>query len=246
LKTKAYQSFKGKLDYFDDDLDFIDILAINVTKNTLTEQNSNFIFKNLNPEKHIHLSRRQNKPTSRKQVMAHLKATVYAAYVKDIYEELTHYLQKVLSDFAISHADGKRLVGDHSTNIDAATILSLGSWENICRYVSKKVFQALENERSTKKLIDKMAKKLNLQISQTIFNDALPYLEVRHCLVHSDGKADNDFIKDFPDIQLDTKGFIILNFSFIREFRKRVHNLVLEFDAKILAADLLENKFLVN
>ena len=249
MKTKAYGSFKSKLDYFNDDLDFMDIVFSSVHNKSLSDKDSPYIFKNLDPNKHISLARRGNKPTSRRLVTNHFKATVYAAYVKDIYEELTHYLRTILKDASISCFDSNRIAAKNSKSEGGITvpigdILRQGSWEKVCEHISNLIFQSLEREQSTISLLKKIASKLNLNIPDSVIDDVLPYLEIRHFLVHSDGRVDDKFKAKYPHIKLDQKDFVILSFSFIAEFRTKVHTLILAYESEAIRTNLLDSKFL--
>lgn len=250
MKTKAYGSFKSKLDYFNDDLDFMDIVFNNVHRKILSHKDSPYIFKDLKPNKHISLARRQNRPTSRRLVTNHFKATIYSAYVKDIYEELTHYLRTILRDASASNFDSGRIAAknnnkDGGITVPIGDILKQGSWEKVCEHISNLIFQSLEREQSTISLLRKIASKLNLNISDQIIKDALPYLEIRHFLVHSDGKVDEKFKAKYPHIDVNSKDFVILSFPFINEFRTKVHALIMEYEKEVLRTNLLDSKFLL-
>lgn len=241
MTTKAYHAFSTKLEYFSDDIDLIDVLKTNVKVGNLNDENN--IFKEVK-SRHMSLARRQNTSKSRELVINHLKQTVYSAYVKDIYEEVTHYLREILRNAAESGFESGRLIGEHSLKIDAQNILSQGNWESIVELITNSVFQTLENERSTKKLLESMNKKLNLNVDMNIIKKTIPYLEVRHFLVHSDGKIPIDFKTNNPFIQTNRKGYIILDYDFIKTFTLKVKTLIKQFDNNILSTQLLKDKFL--
>lgn len=184
------------------------------------------------------MARRQNSAGSRRNVVNHLRGTVYSSYIKDIYEEATHYLRSFLEQASLNKFDSGRIVGEHTFKIDAKKILELGSWETVCTYVTDSISQSLESERSTLKLVDKIAKKLGLSISQQTIDDAVPYLEIRHFLVHSDGRLTLDFQQRNPGIR-HTDGVVDLDYQLISALRSKVHFLIGEFDAQVVTANLL-------
>ncbi len=132
-----------------------------------------------------------------------------------------------------------RIVGEHSFKVDVKTILELGSWERVCRLVTESVFQSLESEKSTLKLLEKMASKLALDIDQNLINTALPYLEIRHFLVHTDGKLSSDYMTLHPHIP-SKKGYIELNYAFINGVRLSVKALMADYDKEVIARGLLK------
>jgi hypothetical protein len=239
MRSKAYHAFTQKLSYFDDDIELMDVLYKSVTAGDLTDQASQHILKRVDPVQHTHIARRKNADGSRKIVITHLRSTIYSSYVKDIYEEVTHYLRTVLAQASKNGFNSGRLIGEHSFKIDAKSILALGDWNQVCQLVTDSVFQSLEAEKSTLKLLEKMANKLALNIDANLIAAALPYLEARHFLVHTDGKASEDYTTAYPQIQINN-GYIALNFQFISNLRSTVKALVAEYDKEVIAGNLLK------
>lgn len=237
-KSKALHAFERRLDAFNDDIELVDILRSRVIGGVLSEDASEKILSGLEPSIHIHLSRRRNSQGSRTIIANHLRNTVYSSYVKDVYEELTNYLRTILVQAAKKGADPGRLIGEHSFKADAKTVFELGSWPKVCQWVSESIFQSLETERSTLKLLQKMANKLALTIDPARINSALPYLEVRHFLVHADGALPSDFTQQYPYIP-HRSGNIDLNYEFILNFRREIKALVRTYDQEIVRNQLL-------
>ena len=239
MRTEAYHSFESKLFYFNDDIDLIEVIRLSILNGDLTDKASKFPIKNIDPTKHLHIVRRRNSNGSRELLVNHLRQTVYSSYVKDIYEEVTQYLKTILEKAAENGFDGGRLIGEHSTKLDAKLILAAGTWGNIARIITDSVFQSLEAEKSTLKLIEKISTKLALGVDGNLIKNALPYLEVRHFLVHVDGKIPTEFKKDNPQIQI-KDGHVKLDYKFVSEFRDAIKKLIKEFDEKVIATNLLK------
>ena len=89
MTTKPFYAFKMRIDKFDDDIEFIDVLRDSVKNGDLSPQGGNLVFSRVQEDRHTHLARRNNSDHSRKLVVNHLRKSVYSSYVKDIYEELT-------------------------------------------------------------------------------------------------------------------------------------------------------------
>ncbi|MEW4538099.1 hypothetical protein AB1K44_16605, partial [Vibrio cholerae] len=80
---------------------------------------------------------------------------------------------------------------------------------------------------------------LALSINQQLILDALPYLEVRHLLVHADGKVSQEFINKYPKIKL--KGdSVFINYVFIDRMRKSVRPLIAAIDAEVIAKKIVD------
>lgn len=128
-----------------------------------------------------------------------------------------------------------RLVGEHNVNMKANDILSMGTKREIVQSIMDQIFQQLENERSTITLISKIRNKLGLAIEQQIIDDALPFLEIRHIFVHSDGKPNQVFLDKYPNIKLDDHNRILLNATFAEEAYNSINNLLIAIDNEMIA-----------
>lgn len=231
MASKGYKRFKSRLEYFRTDNEIAEIIVLN--KELLKGDNA--IFKKVNAVKHPLLSNRTNNANSRRLVINHLRKTIYVAFIKDMYEEVTEYIRYILQEGAMNGADTHRLVGEHNVNMKANDILSMGTKREIVQSIMDQIFQQLENERSTITLISKIRNKLGLAIEQQIIDDALPFLEIRHIFVHSDGKPNQVFLDKYPNIRLDDHNRILLNATFAEEAYNSINNLLIAIDNEMIA-----------
>jgi hypothetical protein len=238
MKTKAFYSFEQKLSYFDDDIELIDVLRAGVLNGDLTDPNSNKLLRHIDPDRHKHIARRRNSEGSRRNTINHLRSSIYSSYVKDVYEEVTEYLKQILEQASKNGFNSGRIIGEHSFKMDAKSVLELGDWDSVCRKVSESVFQNLESEKSTLNLLSKMASKLALDIDQQIIDSALPYLEVRHFLVHTNGKLSQEYIAKYPHIPRNN-GMVILDYRLISNTRDSVKALISAYDQEVVDKNLL-------
>ncbi|WP_136440735.1 hypothetical protein [Pacificoceanicola onchidii] len=236
--TKHFHALQRRIDMFDDDLELFDVLRRSVLGGDLSDENDACILSRVDPAAHTHLSRRQNSDHNRLLTINHLRKTVYTSYTKDIYEELTEYLRRILTMAALVGFDGGRLVGEHSAKMDIRTVLQLGSWEKLCEELSANVFQSLEAERSTPALLRKMRTKLDLAFDEALIDAALPYLEARHLLVHVDGAINQDFRNKYPTVT-EQNGKVLVNYQFVRSLRDAVLALADAFDRELVAKGLV-------
>jgi len=240
MKTKFLVKFLNNSAHMDADLELIDIIQVATINNRLNSVGSTYIFDYVDSQKHEKLSSRANSDHSRKLAANHLKTTMRAAFIKSLYETTTIYFQDILKAATKKGLDVNRLVGEHSINISSKELIKIGSFEKIIEKISCGIFRQLENEKNTKSLIEKMDKKLGLNIGDEIIHAALPYLEIRHLLVHRQGKADKDFCEKFPFISAEEDKLIDLKYNLISNARTAIVTLVKEFDKKIVANGLVE------
>lgn len=233
--------FKNRMLSFDQDLELIDIICTANNKHDFLPSDT-LLFSNLDTKKHPSLQTRSVTDTNRKIVVLHLRATVYSSYIKDLYEELSSYIKNVLYEAARLAKDSstaKRLLGEHKITLNASDILTYSDINALAQRIAGDILKALENERSTKNLIKKLCEKLDISIEDSIAEQAMPYLELRHRLVHTDGKVDEDFKQKYTCFSYDDENYVVINYRTIKKAKKRVSDLVLAIDKSAISKNIL-------
>ena len=230
MASKGYLRFKNRLVKFREDCELAEV----VVNNKEQLKGEGVIFEKINAEAFPLLSARQDSIGSRTLVAKHLRSTIYVAFVKELYEELTEYLHYILRQGAQNGVDPNRVVGDNNITMQANDILSKGKKE-LDKMIIDQIFRKLENRRSTIDLINQIRNRLGLDIDQQLVEAAIPYLETRHIFVHADGKPEQLFLERFPNIQLDNNKKIALNAGFATNAYFAVKELVKAFDREMLA-----------
>jgi len=241
MKTKYLLRYLNRAAHFDADLELADVLATAVKQGRL-QSAGNKIFDFVEPAKHPRLSRRKDSDQSRTLAITHLKSTLHASFVKDLYEDAMKYMQELLRGAATKGLSPARLVGPHKVSFSANDVLAAKGWTGVIQMVSDSLFRAIENERSTKKLLEAIDNKLGLGVDQTIVDGALPYLDLRHLLVHQDGVADGSFCKRNPGLGAVVGKKIALPYRVVAKARANVEATVREYDKKAVAAGVCPNK----
>lgn len=239
MKTKFHVRFFNRASHLDADIELADVIKILSNKNQLSTSNNGYIFDSVNKKQHPTLSVRKSNLGARTSAIHHLKSTLCEAFIKNIYENLIIYLSEVLTAAAQNGLDPDRLIGEHKVNFEANDILKAGSWENVVSMVSNSVFRKLENERKTSKLLEKLNDKLNLKVQQSSIDNALPYLELRHLLVHNNGEIDDVFANKYPSFGYLTGDKIKLDYDLLQKVRKSIYKLVNEFDKQIVDLNVI-------
>ena len=230
MKSKGYQKFETRLVYFREDMELADILFLN--KERLKSEDKIFLM--VNADKHPLLFGRVSTKGSRKNVMTHLRKSIFVSFLKEMYEEVTEYIRYILYQGSINGVDSNRIIGEHNFKMAANDVLKTATKEDIIKMVTDQVFQQLESERSTIDLLQKTKNKLGLNIAQDLIDKAIPVLTCRHIFVHADGKPDNDFKHKYPNISLDEKGRITLNMNFLNDAYRTVNELLKAYDSEMI------------
>lgn len=237
--SKHYQTFSNRLIHLNADLELIDIIDVSI-KEGLLQPTDEKLFEKLSKQKHPVLVHRTPSRENQQLAMNHLRQSVFSSYIKDLYEEVYDYLKSVLTEAAIrAKVDPERLIGEHRIEVKVTDILQTDKLQSLIEDIVSKVFRKLENERSTTALIAKTCNKLNLEIDETIQSSAIYYLEIRHQLVHADGKADAEFRATHPDLEYTADHYIDLRYKLIKKIKKAILDFINEFDKQAIEKDLV-------
>lgn len=240
MPTKALNRFIDRVVSYESDLELNDVLIRNFLDRP-NSQDSIAIAIGVDAARYPRLGSRVNSKNSRNIVGLHLKRTLYIGFIKELYEDFADYLSTSLARAALAGVDPNRFVGEVRLDLHATEIIGAGSWEAVVRLMSEKIFRALENERSTITLIDKIGKRLGLRLEKNILDAAIPYLDARHILVHRDGLVDEVYRNKYPTIALDGDK-IVLNHVVVTAAKQAVRALAEHIDEKLLAQGLVRNR----
>ena len=235
MRSKGFHRFETRLIYFRQDVELVDIISRNREKIKGTEH----IFRMLNEEMHPLLWERRSTLQCRKLLIKHLQKTIYVAFIKELYEEVTEYIRYMLYNASKNGVKSDRIIGEHTFKMAANDILSLATRDDIIKAITNQVFQQLESESSTIELLRKTKSKLGLEISDDIIDNAVPYLTCRHIFVHSDGKPNDDFLISYPNIGVDEKGRIRLNIAFLKNAYDAIEILIKAYDTEMISKQYL-------
>lgn len=239
MKSKQFHRFLNRLAQYEADIEIADVIQISSYQGKLHTPGSGLVFDAVDKAKHPRLAVRSDTAYSRKMIIRHLKTTVFSSFIKDLYEDLAAYLQGILFAAAKNSFDPNRLIGEHKLSLDANELLQAGNWPAVVKMVTDSVFRKLENERTTKDLIVKIDVKLKLGINQALIEAALPYLEMRHLLVHADGVADKAFCDKFHQFALTPGSKIRVDYKNAQDARKHICALAAAIDRKIVQHGIL-------
>lgn len=232
--TKAYHAFITKINYFDYDIEFIDLIR----RSSISDK----IFDEIDPSIHERLSKRdKNSSESKKQIKNHIANTLYSSYIKDVYEEVMLYFTKIIRYVIESNSvKPEMLIPNNEMKMTYREILRKNNFDALIEQITKDTFREIENKRDTTTILEEILKRLRINIPKKTLTDVLPYLEIRHLLVHNDGKIDNRFKSKYPDIlKLNPNNKIDINIAFIMELKNKVVNLVKLYDNEIISKGLI-------
>ena len=240
MRSKNRITYENRMCHYLADLEIMDILRKLNSDKVISPENDSALFLSLDRQKHRVLAKRKITRHNRDMAIFHMRQTLYSAFIKDIYEELYRYLRSTIFE-AVENikVDPDRLIGEHKISLQAKDILKLGSISAVNEKIIDTLFQTLEAEQSTIKLITKVRDKLGLSFDESLISDALPYLELRHKLVHADGKLDAEFRTKYPIIKCTSGSYAILDFSTVKDAYEKITSLIIAIDQDALAKRLV-------
>lgn len=162
----------------------------------------------------------------------------------DIYRAFSYYMKNVITE--LSHQNPIKMQGLLINKADKSMtypdIISLGSYSAIITDMANKVFRSLENLRCTTDMLDKLLNLTHANINQSIKEDALLYLELRHLIIHNNSRADDKFIarnnKGLVNVNSVNKK-ISYNYSLSNTAMNVVYQLCKQFDDEIVRLGLV-------
>lgn len=114
----------------------------------------------------------------------------------ELYKAFSYYIKSIIHE--LSMQDPMKMQGllcsKGDRNVSYPDIIKLGSYDAIITDMSNKVFRSLERLQSTPDLLEKLIELTDIKIDESLKEDALLYLELRHLIIHNNAKADNKFI----------------------------------------------------
>ena len=144
-KSKYLKTFLNNVIYYDADIEMIDILLSSVKQGRLGTDSDEYVFLDLEPDRHKVLAKRKKSNHSRRLVVTHLKITLYESYIKGIYESLTYYLKDLVNAAAKSGISAARFAGNYKKTYTFKEVLDFKSWDNVVEQLSQDLFQSLES-----------------------------------------------------------------------------------------------------
>lgn len=194
LETKAHQIFRSRIQYLEMHLQTIDVSLSVMRRSVPIPSDKNIVCTlGFEPSKYGEL----NHPVKeRDRIINNSRARNSEYAVITLYGYFTEYLQNILRE--IFETKPLDVVGKapKENTLTYAEIVKHGSYEAISEHIIGKIFRQLENERSTKELLDKILTK-TVPIGETIKTNALKYLDMRHLFVHAAGIIDQQFVEKY-------------------------------------------------
>jgi len=238
MGSKARLKFLNRAARYDGDIEFVDVIYAAVLADGLTPEDGVPLFTGVDASRHPRLAGQKPTSDNRRHVAGHLRRSVYAAYVKDLYEDFAEYLMEIIS-VARRGSKPTDIARQHKVTLEAGDILDCCSLDEVLELVSESFFDRLERMSNTKRILQLLDDGFGLDMDEGLLAAAQPYIELRHLLVHRDGVATPDFCAEFRDFKAFPGETIKVTEGTVRDARCAVTALVEHIDSKAAAAGLV-------
>lgn len=246
MSSKSFQSYDGKIRSLKQHLQLLDLSLTQANKVCLNQKgNGKTIAETLlstldtHPQLNI-----PNLPKDISRVFVTTRKKVNEQAIVELYANFSDYLSSVVRE--LENRKPQQILSlvpaDSNTHLTYADIFKLSSYENILDEIAKRVYRALEDERSTPKLLKRFIKTTKINIPTNLQEDALTYLEVRHLIIHGNSKADIKFhsLNQRNLVKVNSSNQMIsINYQMTSAAIVKVRELCKKIDDELLANGLL-------
>lgn len=238
MRSKALVRFLNRAARFADDIELVDVMVKAVEAGDLASPSGGYLFRHVDSDLHPRLARAKVTEHNRGLVMGHFRKTVYSSYIKDLYEDFAQYLNELLVSAVRKGLAPERLRGEYKVLVAADEILDCATWDDALERLATAVSDRLDALGNHKKLAF-LDKRLGLDIDAELVERALAYVELRHVLVHMDGRADSAFCAKYPSFSARPGEQVKLTELTTKDARAAITDLVEHIDLKAVAAGVL-------
>lgn len=238
MRSKALVRFLNRAACFDDDLELVSVISHAVRNGDLSPELGDSLFVHVDALEHPRLTKTKVNDNNREKVIGHLRQTLYAAHIKDLYEDFVDYLAEISQSVMRKGIKSDAVRGDFKLQLPASLILECGSWEAVLEAVHDALEERLK-ALGTHKTVEFLDKRIGLGLDASLVEVAFRYLDLRHLLVHEDGRADERFCSSHPDFLATPGRTIKLHPTVTREARQAITALVEHVDARAVSAEVL-------
>jgi hypothetical protein len=197
--TKSFQVFDSKIQSMKSVLQLTDLALTKAQKFCMSRKdNDKTVAETLGGSLDSHSQ--LNSPNKKKDIQRTFITncnTVNRQAIVDLYRAFSSYVKNIVRE--LSERDPMKvqslLIKKEDKNMSYPDIINLGSYEAIIEDMAAKVFRAMERKQSTPDMLKDIIQITNIEFEGDLLDDALTYLELRHLIIHNDGKADSKFLE---------------------------------------------------
>lgn len=157
---------------------------------------------------------------------------LFASYMKDILKEM--YAKQP-----------KKITEKSNKQLTYIKISEFSTMDSLVQYMIEDIFRSLENEKSMPKLVEKIMNHTNVQVTQSIADDALMYLTIRHLIIHNNSKVDADFFNKYNSkLSIRLNDQVPTQFTILQNACLCIFSYLQEIDSSLIAEGCIDARTL--
>jgi hypothetical protein len=192
-ETKTHQRFRSRAEQLEMYLEAMDAAA-RITFNMLGhKEHEGKDVDDALPIKCDNYTRLNHPVSHRARIYNYCRSKNTLSAIVEVFGYFSEYMRDILKE--IYETNPMAVVGksNKQLNFTFADIAKFVTLQELHTKMVEDVFRSIENERSTIKLIDRILKDTGANISAADKDSVLPYLELRHLIIHNNSKIDQAF-----------------------------------------------------
>jgi len=238
-ETASYQRYRSRIEYLEQHLQLVDLALTKLFQTTRPQRHQPVTFLQALNVTSNRYGRLQHPVNHTPRLTNFSRAQNINHALVSLYRYFAEYLRGILGE--IYETDPKLVVGKAPQSLQFHEIVDLGTYEAVVERMVTTVFRKLENERSTTKLLDKILAHTGVNLPAAKKDAALPYLEMRHLVIHNHGKADQKFVAQYgQQFQLAVDQSLPGTFRTAAEAIRKVTDLLHEVDRQLIAQSTVQ------
>ena len=246
MSSRSWQSFDGKIRMLKQHLQLSDLALTLANKRAIKLAGSGkkiaeALGGDMNTYRQLNIP---NESTDISRTFITSRKKLHEQAIIELYSVFSSYFASIIVE--IEHKQPKRFLevmsGNSERSIEYEEIIRIGNFNSLIDEMAKRVFRTLENKRSTKDMLNKIIKIVDINIDPDIKDTALLYLEIRHLIIHNNSKADVKFLS-MPKSNIVTVNRsnqkITINFDVSNEAINSIFRLCKSFDDELCSKGLV-------
>lgn len=241
MESKSFQRFRSKIEYIHQNQQMIDasLKSLNTKLNAVVDKTRDITTElRLNKTDYGKL----NHPINEKDRLVSYSRSKLAEYtILELFNAFTVYMRDITDE--MYKKDPLKIVGkiNSGSTLTYVEIIKLGSFDNIRQKIVTEIFRKFENERSTIKLIDKILSHTDVSVPESLKENALMYLEMRHLFTHHKGKADDNFKTKYGEnVRLKTSDKLPTNFEVVSQAIDTIKRFAKSIDEQLITKNNID------
>jgi len=237
-ESKPLQKLRNRIEQEKQNLQVMDVALIKAHKVAAKASGSFARVMGYDEEKYDQLHIPANQSS---RLLAQAKNANYKAAIIGLYSIWTDYMRELLA--LLYDTNPHQIAAKAPGELKFTEIINLGDYEKIKKKIIDDVFRVIENERSTKKLLEKIIKHTNVSINGAAKTKALAYLEMRHLFIHKGGLVDEPYVKLYGAITPCKEGWKLpTRFFVVQNAYAAVVELCSELDRLLIAGNYIKSR----